>query len=227
MDSVPQAVEAESSTGRYDSQRKQTTNSVHTGTASHRVDRKKPAAIQRTRVQGFAPDCDPANMSQPSSNLFMEGSFLHPRYNLECTFVRRCIVSAMSNSIPNQVEADSTGSTMAGPISAANANPETEPDAASTRPTPLAEALKHAHPQPLRQYRGAESVSSFSNSNRRIGRATECHRRLRSWMASPHPLYRRRSRPLAERHGHKFRRQPGRECGLLCFRAQRPGSHSR
>ena len=86
---------------------------------------KKARCDSNNRVQGLAPDCDPANMSQPSSNLFMEGSFLHPRYNLECTFVRRCIVSAMSNSIPNQVEAGSTGSTMAGPISAANANPET------------------------------------------------------------------------------------------------------
>ena len=69
----------------------------------------------------------------------------------------------MSNSIPNQVEAGSTGSTMADPLSAANANPETVADALAMRPTPLAEALKHAHPQPLRQYRGAESVSSFSN----------------------------------------------------------------
>ena len=69
----------------------------------------------------------------------------------------------MSNSIPNQVEAGSTGSTMADPLSAANANPETTTVGHAVRPTPLAEALKNAHPQPLRQYRGAESVSSFSN----------------------------------------------------------------
>jgi aminomethyltransferase len=71
----------------------------------------------------------------------------------------------MSNSIPNQVEAGSTRSTMADPISATNANPETTTVGHAVRPTPLAEALKNAHPQPLRQYRGAESIVQFSNTS--------------------------------------------------------------
>ena len=94
----------------------------------------------------------------------MTGPFLHPRYNLECTFVRRCIPAAMSNSIPNQVEAGSTGSTMAGPVSVANSNPETAAGDQAVRATPLAEALKTCLPSPLRQYRGAESMGRFSNA---------------------------------------------------------------
>jgi folate-binding protein YgfZ len=69
----------------------------------------------------------------------------------------------MSNSIPNQVEAGSTGSTMESPMGVGNANRETTsmPEIAHT--TPLTEALKPTHPMPLRQYRGAESIGKFSN----------------------------------------------------------------
>ena len=94
----------------------------------------------------------------------MTGPLLHPRYNLECTFVRRCIPAAMSNSTPNQVEAGSTGSTMAGPVSVANSNPETAAAGPAVPPTPLAEALKTMPSSPLLQYRGAESMARFSNA---------------------------------------------------------------
>ena len=36
------------------------------------------------------------------------------------------------------------------------------------QPTPLAEALKNAHPQPLRHYRGAESIGQFSNTSEEL-----------------------------------------------------------
>ena len=88
---------------------------------------------------------------------------LHPRYNLECTFVRRCILASMSNSTPNQVEAGSTGSTMAGPIGVVNARPDAAAADHAIHATPLTEALKPTHPMPLRQYRGAESMNGFSN----------------------------------------------------------------
>ena len=94
----------------------------------------------------------------------MTGPLLHPRYNLECTFVRRCIPAAMSNSIPNQVEAGSTGSTMAGPVSVANSNPETAAADQAVHATPLAEALKTMPSVTLLQYRGAESIAKFSNA---------------------------------------------------------------
>jgi folate-binding protein YgfZ len=74
----------------------------------------------------------------------------------------------MSNSTPNQVEAGSTGSTMTGPMSMENANPETGAGDPNLHATPLAEALKHGPVPPLVQYRGAESVSSFSNSTEEL-----------------------------------------------------------
>ena len=74
----------------------------------------------------------------------------------------------MSNSTPNQVEAGSTGSTMAGPIGAGNANPETGAVDHAVHATPLAEALKNIPSLPLQQYRGAETVSSFSNSTEEL-----------------------------------------------------------
>ena len=70
----------------------------------------------------------------------------------------------MSNSIPNQVEAGSTGSTMAGPVSVANSNPETAAADQAVHATPLAEALKTMPSLPLLQYRGAESMAKFSNA---------------------------------------------------------------
>jgi len=70
----------------------------------------------------------------------------------------------MSNSTPNQVEAGSTGSTMAGPIDVGNGNPETGAVDQAAPATPLAEALKYGPFPPLMQYRGAESIGSFSNS---------------------------------------------------------------
>jgi folate-binding protein YgfZ len=74
----------------------------------------------------------------------------------------------MSNSTPNQVEADSTGSTTARPIGMENANPETAVGDPNLHATPLAEALKHAASPPLQQYRGAESVSKFSSSTEEL-----------------------------------------------------------
>ena len=70
----------------------------------------------------------------------------------------------MSNSIPNQVEAGSTGSTMAGPVSVANSNPETAAADQAVHATPLAEALKTMPSVTLLQYRGAESIAKFSNA---------------------------------------------------------------
>ncbi len=70
----------------------------------------------------------------------------------------------MSNSTPNQVEAGSTGSTMAGPVSVANSNPETAAGDHAVLATPLAEALKTMPSSPLLQYRGTESMGGFSNA---------------------------------------------------------------
>jgi folate-binding protein YgfZ len=72
----------------------------------------------------------------------------------------------MSNSTPNQVEAGSTGSTMAAPVGAVNANPETVDSAVHA--TPLAEALKPSTSLELRRYRGAESIGKFSNSSEEL-----------------------------------------------------------
>lgn len=74
----------------------------------------------------------------------------------------------MSNSTPNQVEAGSTGLTTAGPIGVANANQEPAAADHAVHATPLAEALKNATSLPLRKYRGADSMSGFSNSTEEL-----------------------------------------------------------
>jgi folate-binding protein YgfZ len=74
----------------------------------------------------------------------------------------------MSNSTPNQFEAASTGSTMDGPIGAQNINPQTMTVEPTVNTTPLAEALKNAHPSPLRQYRGAECIAQFSSTSEEL-----------------------------------------------------------
>ncbi|HTU51871.1 MAG TPA: hypothetical protein VMF56_14860 [Acidobacteriaceae bacterium] len=73
----------------------------------------------------------------------------------------------MSNSTPNQVEAGSTGSTMAGSIGIANSIPETAAADQAVHATQLAEALKPPS-SPLLQYRGAGSIGSFSNSTEEL-----------------------------------------------------------
>ncbi|MGC1871992.1 MAG: folate-binding protein [Acidobacteriaceae bacterium] len=74
----------------------------------------------------------------------------------------------MSNSTPNQLEAGSTGSTIAVSVGVENANSETVPANPAVHATPLAEALKQTPSLPLRQYRGAESMGSFSNSTEEL-----------------------------------------------------------
>ena len=75
----------------------------------------------------------------------------------------------MSNSTPNQVETNSTGSTIPVAVDEVPANNDaaaigSEP----ARATPLAEALKCMPSLPLRQYRGAACITSFSNSTEEL-----------------------------------------------------------
>jgi folate-binding Fe-S cluster repair protein YgfZ len=71
----------------------------------------------------------------------------------------------MSNSTPNQFEADSTRSTMAGSIGAGNVAPE----AAAVQPAVPATALAEAQNSlPLTQYRGTKTVGSFTNSTEEL-----------------------------------------------------------
>ncbi len=75
----------------------------------------------------------------------------------------------MSNSTPNQVETNSTGSTI--PVAADEVPANNAAAAIGSEPvraTPLAEALKHMPSLPLRQYRGAASITSFSNSTEEL-----------------------------------------------------------
>ena len=74
----------------------------------------------------------------------------------------------MSDSTPNQVEVGSTESTTASPIGVGSANPEARAVDHAVHATSLAEALKNIPSLPLQQYRGAETVSSFSNSTEEL-----------------------------------------------------------
>lgn len=104
------------------------------------------------------------NICQPSSNLIEAGLVLDPRYNLECTFVRRCTLPAMSNSTPHRFEATSTGPTISRPIGGAPANAEAASGADHLSSSPLADALRKSASLPLRQYRGAETIDYFSST---------------------------------------------------------------
>ena len=74
----------------------------------------------------------------------------------------------MSNSTSNQAESGSNGSPMAARVDVGRANPATGAVEKAVHATPLAEALKHAASLPLQQYRGAETVSNFSNSTKEL-----------------------------------------------------------
>ena len=104
----------------------------------------------------YGPDHDPANIYQPSSNLFVAGSLLHPRYNLECTFVRRATLGR-HEQIPSPI------------------NSTLPPDQRFQflLPALLLLRVRATHswqrlwgvrlPLPLRQYRGAETIHKFSD----------------------------------------------------------------
>jgi folate-binding protein YgfZ len=69
----------------------------------------------------------------------------------------------MSNSIPNHVEAGSTGSTADGLVAEGKPEARAAKTPGDAQITPLAEALRHANSLSVQEYRGAESIGNFSN----------------------------------------------------------------
>jgi folate-binding protein YgfZ len=102
------------------------------------------------------------NLHQTSSK---GGLVPHPRYNLECTFVRRCRLAAMSNSASDRFEIASTRSMVQGSAGeVSTTNPDDVGPFDPARATPLTLALQTSTRLPLQPYRGAETVYTFSNT---------------------------------------------------------------